>query len=143
MKYLLSSLVVALLLLGAGLVFFDPDNEDTETITKLFNINADDLSDASVKIVNEHTGRELDSFTIPDQDPAYCVEGFFRLPPQSLPSAQGGEHVNACLKPGDPGEVVDDWTRDADFQSRFLKTQLSGELLFSPKTGWVYFKLDL
>ena len=140
MKHLLSSLVAALLLLGAGLVFFNRDNEDAETITKLFNVNADDLSDASVKIVNKYTGRELDSFTIPDQDPAYCVEGFFRLPPQSLPSVQGGEHVKAHLN---PVEDVDDWTRDAAFQSRFLKAQLHGELLFSPKTGWVYFKLDL
>lgn len=140
MKHLLSSLVAALLLLGAGLILFNRDNEDAETITKLFNVNIDDLSDASVKIVNKHTGRELDNFTIPDQDPAYCVEGFFRLPPQSLPPAQDGEHVDACLT---PGENVDDWTRNADFQSRFLKAQLDGELLFSPKTGWVYFKLDL
>ena len=80
MKYHLSFLVAALLLLGAGLVFFDRNNEDVETITKLFNVNADDLSDASVTIINKHTGKEPDGFTIPDQDPAYCAEGFFRLP---------------------------------------------------------------
>lgn len=140
MKYLLSFLVAALLLLGAGLVFFDRDNEDAEMITKLFNVNADDLSDASVKIINKHTGREQDSFTIPDQDPEYCAEGFFRLPASSLPPAQSGEHVEAGLN---PGEDVDDWTRNADFQARFLKAPLSGELLFSPQTGWVYFKFDL
>lgn len=140
MKYHLSFLVAALLLLGAGLVFFDRNNEDVETITKLFNVNADDLSDASVTIINKHTGKEPDGFTIPDQDPAYCAEGFFRLPASSLPPAQSGEHVEAALN---PGEEVDDWTRDAAFQARLLRATLSGELLFSPQTGWVYFKFDL
>lgn len=96
MKYLLSSLVAVLLLLGAGLVFFDPDNEDTETITKLFNINADDLSDASVKIVNKHTGRELDSFTIPDQDPAYCGGRLFP-PSPAIPAVGSGRGTRECV----------------------------------------------
>ena len=132
--------MAALILMASGCDFFEKNNEDTEIISKLFNVDSGDISDASVRIINKHTGREPDRFTIPDQDPEYGAEGFFRLPTQALPQTQGGAHAESKVS---PGKAIHDWTKDEAFQSRILKSPASGDVLYSPSTGWVYFKIDL
>ncbi|MGN0821530.1 MAG: hypothetical protein ACI4OX_07130 [Akkermansia sp.] len=132
--------MAALILMASGCDCREKNNEDTEIISKLFNVDSGDISDASVRIINKHTGRELDRFTIPDQDPEYGAEGFFRLPTQALPQTQGGAHAESKVS---PGKAIHDWTKDETFQSRILKSPASGDVLYSPSTGWVYFKIDL
>ena len=143
MKCLIVSLVAALVLAGAWLVFSDEGSDDAEVICTLFNLSPEDVSDASVRIINKHTGKQQGRCDIPDQDPASCAEGFFRLPPQALSQVRGVRVQAPPVHGPDRGEEIGDWTQDELFRSSILKVRVSGDVLFSPQTGWVYFKVDL
>ena len=41
------------------------------------------------------------------------------------------------------GETVSDWMSSEEIRLLLWRTKRSGEVVFSPSTGWVYFKLDL
>lgn len=141
------TLVLKLLLVFAmALLVVYTENDDAAEkkvmVCKLFRVEMNDISDALWKILDKLTGEDaLTSRNIPRQDAEYCIEGAFRLAPAALPgggipaSAQGYELYT--------GETVTDWMLCEEFRLQLLHHPHSGTLVFSPTTGWVYFRLDL
>ena len=135
-------LFAAVALIGISFFSFDDEEQDIETICKLFNVRQENISAPSVRIINKLTGHEPSNWELPYQDADYRIEGCFRLPVQALSQVKG-----TPLAPADDyhqytGETITDWLRDDAFKTSLLKRQVDGDVLFSPRTGWVYFNLD-
>lgn len=142
-KKLVLKLLLALVLALAVVYVGTGDSEGKEvTVCKLFRVEMDDISDASWKILDKLTGEDAQkSRSIPRQDAEYCIEGAFRLDPAALP----GKGTPASPQGYEPytRETVSDWVSSEEIRMLLWRTKRSGEVVFSPSTGWVYFKLDL
>lgn len=143
-RFIFCLLFAVLVLIRVGFILADnyKQEQDVETICKLFNVPRESISVPSVKIIIGHTGEELSSFELPYQDADLYAVGCFRLPSQTLSEVKGTAHTPADYQQY-TRETVKDWTRDDTFKASILKLQIEGDVLFSPETGWVYFNLDI
>ena len=136
--------LLLVLVLALVVVYVAPgDSEETkETVCKLIRVEMEDITVASWKIFDKLTWEDAQkSRSIPRQDAEYSIEGAFMLASGALPdsgtpaSPQGYEPYT--------GEPVTDWMFCEEFRMSLLQDSRNGEVVFSPSTGWVYFRLDL
>lgn len=141
-KFIIKSILVLLILSVVGFCFIEKGYDDAKIVCKLFKVDPDEIKNTTVKVINKHTDREYGRFEIPNQDAKYYIVGYFRLPAHRLSQVKGIHQPLMGYKRY-TGEVINDWVCDECFKSSILKQKVEGCILFSPKSGWVYFKIEI
>ncbi len=141
-RVVLKVILALVLVLAVVYVVTEDSGEKKVTVCKLFRVEMDDVAEASWAVLDKLTGEDVQkSRSIPRQDAEYCIEGAFRLAPEALPGK--GIPANPQGYETYTGETVSDWMSSEEIRLLLWRTKRSGEVVFSPSTGWVYFKLDL
>lgn len=141
-KFIIKSVLVLLILSVVGFCFIEKGYDDAKIVCKLFKVDPDEIKNTTVKVINKYTDREYGRFEIPNQDAKYYIVGYFRLPAHRLSQVKGIHQPLMGYKRY-TGEVINDWVCDECFKSSILKQKVEGCILFSPKSGWVYFKIEI
>lgn len=141
-KFIIKSILVLLILSVVGFCFIEKGYDDAKIVCKLFKVDPDEIKNTTVKVINKYTDREYGRFEIPNQDAKYYIVGYFQLPAHRLSQVKGIPQPLMGYKQY-TGEAINDWVCDDCFKSSILKQKVKGCILFSPKSGWVYFKIEI
>ena len=110
-----------------------------EVICRLFNAKICELGEVEWRLDHmESKSQVINEDGVPVQQ--YRIEGAFRilytLPYAGIDATPDGYEQYKKT-------TINDWKQNDNFQQTILKEAHTGEVFFSPSTGWIYFKAKL